>query len=318
MKIVNRTNIGLACLLLFVVGQAVRDTWLGHLFGKHGVFEIALVVFGTAGLLFMTLMLIGARPQLLLLARHYRLVAAVNLTTAAAWLCYFGALSRIEPTAANLMFSGIAPLSVSVLAALGLRASELVPIGRSERALHVCIGACLVLLCWTIASQHSSVDGLRPTRGITGLLLAAASGIVITAESILAKKMNERGISALAIVGVRFTLVALIALAVTLGGRNSLTSLSAGEIATLSGICVAVLMLPIYLAQLGLQLTSPLTSGVVLSFGPAAVLALQASHGRTLPSGWMLFVVAAYAACSLLSVLLRAARAQKYAVTASG
>jgi hypothetical protein len=73
-------------------------------------------------------------------------------------------------------------------------------------------------------------------------------------------------------VGVRFTLVALIALAV------------AGE-----------------------DVKSPLTSGVVLSFGPAAILALQASHGRTLPSGWMMFVVAAYAACSLLSVLLRAA-----------
>jgi hypothetical protein len=57
---------------------------------------------------------------------------------------------------------------------------------------------------------------------------------------------------------------------------------------------------------------------VVLSFGPAAVLALQATHGGTLPSGWMLFVVAAYAACSLLSVLLRAARARKYAVSAIG
>jgi drug/metabolite transporter (DMT)-like permease len=318
MEIVNRTNIGLACLLLFVIGQAVRDTWLGHLVGKHGVFEIALVVFGTAVLLFTTLMLIAARSQLMLLARHCRLVLGVNLTTAAAWLCYFGALSRVEPTAANLMFSGIAPLSVSVLATLGLRASDLVPIGRSERVLHVCIGACLILLCWTIASRHSSLGGLSPARGVAGLSLAAASGIVITAESVLAKQMNERGISALAIVGVRFTLVALIALGVTTGGQNSLTPLSAGEIATLCGICVAVLILPIYLAQLGLQFTSPLTSGVVLSFGPAAVLALQATHGGTLPSGWMLFVVAAYAACSLLSVLLRAARARKYAVSAIG
>lgn len=314
----NRTNIGLACLLLFVIGQAVRDTWLGHLLGKHGVFEIALVGFGSAVLLFTTLTLVVARSQLMLLARHYRLVIAVNLTTAAAWLCYFGALSRVEPTAANLMFSGIAPLSVSVLAALGLRASDLVPIGRSERILHVCMGACLVLLCWTIASRHSSLGGLSPARGIIGLWLAAASGIFITAESVLAKQMNERGISALAIVGVRFTLVALIALSVTIGGQNSLTPLSAHDIVILSGICVAVLILPIYLAQLGLQLTAPLTYGVVLSFGPAAVLALQANHGGTLPSGWMLIVVAAYAACSLLSVLLRAGRTHKYAFNAIG
>jgi drug/metabolite transporter (DMT)-like permease len=313
---VRQANIGLACLLFFVIGQAVRDTWLGHLFDTQGIFEVAVVGFGTAVALFVTLMLVAARSQLSLLVRHYRLVLAVNLTTAAAWLSYFGALSRVEPTAANLVLSGIAPLSVGVLARLGLRASDIAPVARSEQALHAGIGVCLILLAWVVVSEHSSLPGLAPVRGALGVCLAAASGFIITAESVLAKQMNERGISALAIVGVRFALIALIALVVTTRGPNTLTPLSITQIAALIGMFAAVLILPIYLAQLGLQLTSPLTSGVVLSFGPAAVLALQASRGRALPSGWMFVVVAAYASCSLLSVLLRTARTQKYAANA--
>jgi len=48
----RRFRLGVASLLGFVAAQAVRDVYLRHLFGNLGLFDVALIAFGTVAAVF--------------------------------------------------------------------------------------------------------------------------------------------------------------------------------------------------------------------------------------------------------------------------
>jgi drug/metabolite transporter (DMT)-like permease len=102
---------------------------------------------------------------------------------------------------------------------------------------------------------------------------------------------------------VRFLLVTAVAAVMVARAHGIHASLSVGAIATLSLIFLVILIGPIYLAQAGLKLTTPLLSSVILAIGPIATLALQSTVGGVTLSPAMLAVTALYAMISITAAV---------------
>jgi drug/metabolite transporter (DMT)-like permease len=299
----QNSRVGVALLLCFVATQAIRDVHLRYLFGNLRLFEVALIAFGTAAAVFGFGLLLLDRHQIKMLIAAWREVVAVNVTTVLAWVSYFGSLRLVEPAAVNLAFSGIAPVAVAVLGMFGLTSGGSDGMRRLETLLHWMLFATVALLAVIVSTGQSGFPRLDPAIGLAGVTLAAFAGVAITAESIISKRMNEAGISALSIVGVRFVLVTTVSAVMVVRAHGIHASLSVGAIATLSLIFLVILIGPIYLAQAGLKLTTPLLSSVILAIGPIATLALQSTAGGVTLSPAMLAVTALYAMISITAAV---------------
>jgi drug/metabolite transporter (DMT)-like permease len=238
----------------------------------------------------------------------WRQVLLVNVTTAIAWLSYFGSLRFVEPSVTNTVYSGIAPLTVISFAALGFKARSEERVGAAERAAHLALTGTLGVLGWIVLSGHSGIADLSLRDGTLGLALAAASGISITAETIVAKRMNEAGVSPAAVLGVRFVFVTLVAAGCVGLEGGSIWQTAPAELGYLAVAALLLIAAPIYLVQVGLAYTSPMTTSVVLSLGPAFVLAAQMLGGNIATSPYVFSAVALYCAVAVLANLAFARR----------
>jgi drug/metabolite transporter (DMT)-like permease len=304
----GRHRLGVALLVTFLVCTSLRDIGLSAVFASYGFFEVAMAAFGTATVCFLALVLAFAPVQLRTLRLAWRQVLLVNLTTAIAWLSYFGSLRFVEPSVTNTVYSGIAPLAVMSFAAWGFKARSEERVGSAERAAHLALAGTLGVLGWTVLSGHSGIADLSLHDGAFGLALAAASGISITAETIVAKRMNEAGVFPAAVLGVRFVFVTLIAACCVGLQGGSFWHTAPAELGYLAIAALLLIAAPIYLVQAGLAYTSPMTTSVVLSLGPAFVLAAQVLAGNIVTSPYVLSVVALYCAVALLGNLAFARR----------
>jgi hypothetical protein len=308
---VQQFRAGLALLLGFVFAQAIRDVYLRHLFGNLGLFEVALIAFGTVAAAFGSGLLLFGRHQIRSLRSAWRDVIAVNVTTVVAWMSYFGSLRLVEPAAANLAFSGVAPAGVAIWGLVGLRSGAESRAGRLESTLHWTLLGIVVALALIVSSGRSGFSHLDPGIGLAGVALATFSGIIIAAETIISKRMNEAGISALSIVSVRFALVTAVAAVMVARTAGAFAGFSAAAIIEQSLIFLVILVGPIYLGQAGLKLTNPLLSSVVSAIGPITTLALQCTVGVVPLSHAMLIVTAFYAIVAMTAAVTSAARANR-------
>ncbi len=298
--------VGVFLLIAFTITQGMRDVYLSSTLRAFGFFDTVFIAFAMATVFFMALLRLTRPDDFARIRAQWGLMLAVNLATAGAWLCYFGALKLVEPSVVNTVFSGVSPMAVLGLAMLGIFAADRARAMAVERLIHIGIVAALVFLGWVVLSGRSGYPDVSVISGLGGMLLAGVSGVIITAETIFAKRMNEAGVSATGVLAFRFILIALIGGVAAFGfGETSLPSIPPGEIALMAGILLAVMVAPLFLVQRGLAMTSPLTTGVVTAFAPSVIFAFQAVEGRIPHSGWVLAATLVYAALSVLAVAAR-------------
>jgi hypothetical protein len=203
---------------------------------------------------------------------------------------------------------------VAIWGLLGLTSGAEPKGSRVEASLHwalLCIVAALAVI---VSTGRSGFARLDPVIGLAGVALAAVSGIVITAETIISKRMNEVGISALSFVSVRFSLVTAVAAVMVARTPSAFAGLSAWAVAQQSLIFLVVLVGPIYMGQAGLKLTNPLLSSVVSALGPITTLALQSTVGAMALSPAMLIVTVLYAIVSIAAAVIRTAVSKASAI----
>lgn len=306
------STIGLWLLIGYALSQGLRDVYLAGAFGAIGFFDLVLLAFTGATLFFSLCLMVAMPAEFAALRREWRSLLAVNITTAVAWLCFFGALNLVEPTVVSTVFAGVAPAGVALLAILGLQASAGARATMAERLLHIAIIAALAFLAWVVLSGRSGLAGIDVSDGVLGLILAAISGLTITAETVFAKRMNEAGISATGVLALRFLLIAIVGAVAVFGfGETQLIGKDIPVIG-LTALKILILMVaPLYLVGKGLALTSPLTTGIVAAFGPSIVFLMQVAEGRIPTSMWVLAATLLYVGLTCTSLLLRTAQSKR-------
>jgi drug/metabolite transporter (DMT)-like permease len=301
---VPRVLAGRLLLTGFMVATSVRDALAPELFRRVNFFLFALIAFGTSCAIFLTVATWHAPGQWRILSRQWKDGLGVNVTTATAWLSYFAALNLVEPSIVNAIFFGVAPLCVTLLALLGLRPQSDRTPGTWERLLHGMLLVPLLFLISVVLSGRSSGDPAPLPLAVLGIGLALISGFCITAETVISKRLNQSGISAGTVLGIRFLLVSLIALVAVASNRDHGTDLPLEEILQLSSLAILLVTLPIYFAQVALSWTSPLTTNVTLALSPLFVAAAQWAFSGFRPSAFSISGLIAYGLLAIAAAIV--------------
>jgi drug/metabolite transporter (DMT)-like permease len=300
-------NAGAALVAIFVVAGAARDVYFGEIFQRHRFSDVVQISFGLASLTFLVMVSLRAPQQFKALAQAWREVALANLGTACAWLSYFFALSLLEPAAVNTIHAGMGAVTLVGLSAMGLHISRPVAVQRLEKFLHFGVFAVLLALGAVVLMGWSGVRSGTGSDAALGLAFAFASGVFISLTSDVTKRMHERAISAEAVLAVRFLLmvgVAAVASALDVGKGAPIDDLA--TFGTIAGAAFVLIVMPLYVLQLGLVRTSAVTTWVIMALGPCLVFALQAFDGRIVASPYTLACILAYSALVIVANVVRA------------
>lgn len=298
---------GALLVLLFVVAGAARDVYFGTIFQRHRFFDVVLIGFGMAMVIFAIVVVLRMPHQLEALAQNWRTALLANLGTACAWMSYFFALKMLEPAAVQTIHAGTGAVTLVGLSAIGIHISRPVAVSGLEKILHVGVFAVLIALGAVVMFGLSGVAVRAGGDTVIGLALAFASGVFISLTSDVTKRMHEHGVSAEGVLAVRF--VVMVCVAATMSWLGIGTGASINDLSTFAQIAGAALMLivlPLYVLQLGLTRTSAVTTWVIMALGPCLVFALQALDGRIVASPYTLACILAYSALVIAANMVRA------------
>jgi drug/metabolite transporter (DMT)-like permease len=294
---------GPGLVLLFALSQAFRDVYFAHVFQGVGVFAVILLAFSISTLIFGVVALVRAPAGLSAMRREWRVMLWMNATTALAWICYFSSLKHLQPSIVNTLHSGVGPLTVLLLSALGLHIAKPSRVRPAEYLCCAGLAGSLVLLWWVELAGHSGLREESMLTSLAGLLLLVISGVSITISLLLSKHLNERGIGADAITAGRYLLIIAVALVVVLLDDRPSGTGSLNGLGMLTLAATVLIVLPLYSLQLGVAHTAPLTAHVIRSLGPVFVFALELVDGRVGYSSFAFAGIALYSAFSIAANL---------------
>ncbi len=267
-------------VFLFSASQAIRDVFFPYLFEGHGFFDVVLIVFLSATVSGWVVVFIFESDQVSRLCRYWKPLALISLATAVAWTCYFFALTHIEPAIANTLFSGAGPFVIIMASFFSRSEKQIYKQGRLEQFCYAGLFVTLLAIILVAVSGKSGLGMITPRGALLGALSAIASGSLMSLSLLISRRLNDAGVTANAVMAVRFSLGVLMAAAmITIQQQPSGINLdSATVIVTIAAICLIVL--PGYALQSGVSKTAPLTVQVIVSLSPIMVFAAQLLDGR--------------------------------------
>jgi drug/metabolite transporter (DMT)-like permease len=173
-------------VLIFCLSQAFRDVYFANIFQALDLFAVIAIAFGLSAIIFGFVTATRSPGDFTRLREHVRTAAAMNVTTALAWTCYFFGLKYLEPSIVNTVHSGMAPLTVVALAAAGIRLTKKEEfVSRREYACYAGLTLSLAGLWWVVLSGRSGFPGQDAESSLLGLALLLVSGSSITVSSTL-------------------------------------------------------------------------------------------------------------------------------------
>ena len=289
----------------FVALASLRDVYLGGVLQQIHPLVVAVIAFSLCTVVFLGVALVRDRTGLAALWRQPARLAAVNVTTALAWLSFFFALRSAEPALVQVLFFGIGPLSVAWLDArvTGSPAATLSP---PERGLHAGLAGALLVAALVVLGGRSGLGPQPSGPALLGVVLALGGGTSIALSQLLCRRLNDVGVRPATLIALRFPGAVGLAVALApLAGGEVVTGLAPATVAGVALAALVLIVLPNYVNQVGVALASPVTVRTVLAVGPALVFGLQALEGRLSPSPWTLAVSLLYAAVALASAVVR-------------
>lgn len=294
----DRETAGFVASLAFVALASVRDVYFSGLFQRHSPMVVAAVAFTLCTAVYLPIALGRDAASVAMLARRPRDLFWVNATAAMAWLSFFRALSLVEPALVQILFAGVGPLAVA--AADEWRGSgERLAIAE-RRGLLGLLGA--VVLAGVVAVVEARDAGAAAL----GVGLAVGSGLAITANTVLCRRLNDAGVSPMALVAMRFPATAIVAAVIaSTSGAALAEALTPGALTSIVVGSLVLVVLPVYVNQVGVALASPLTVRVALAGAPALIFVLQLAEGRLPSSAWAIAAATLYAICAVAVALAR-------------
>lgn len=266
-------------MLIYSVLSATLDVYAGHALQKIEPLFLVLVCFSTAGCFFLGKELISNPSAIVRLFEARWDLFALNLTTAVTWITLFYALKYVEPAIVTDVSVGLGPLATILLGRLWLRDAVVLPV---EWLCACGISLTMLALGW-ISIAHSGGFGSTSGHHVTmGLGAAFLSGVAGAGNLIFSKRLSDRGLSASSIMAGRFLLLILFAACFTQTDiRASITRPDVlGPAVLLSVICIII---PLYLLQIAIQRTEPISVSLIITTIPLITFALQLFDRRISP-----------------------------------
>lgn len=297
--------IGLVFLLVFAVSQGVRDALFANVFQSTSFFLVAILAFGASTLCFASFASLSRLKDFRTLAASPIMFAALNVTTAVAWLSFFFGLKYLEPAVVATLYNGIGPLTVLVLGAFGWIEAK----GRAsiiEMLCYVGLAGVLMALVFVVLTDRSGISTSNALMQGASLLAVIVGGVTIAISHLFARWFNDHGVRSDTVTGTRFLLALCAAtiLEAVIGQAAARPPLAAIPLLALAAF--AVVTIPTFALQLGIARASPLAVNIVRSLGPVSVFAIQQFDGRLKFSGATLLCIASFCVFAIVASVLRA------------
>ncbi len=271
---------GLAPLAGFTFLTAALDVYAGNQLQSHNPISVAAISFTLAAVFFLggDMLRRGVRASLSPLRTDRGDVVAINVTTAVTWLSMLVALKYLEPAVVTAVGLAIGPLFTVLLNRLLRPGSSVLP---AESLVSVGIFILIGLMAWGSVTGHSGVGHLGVGQAVAGIALTLLTGVGSVANVVYSKRLSEAGHSPQSVLAVRFFLMvaatwALVAFIDEPG--------LAGAFVPSALIAVVGVALPLFLLQVGIKHTEPITASILMTLAPLCAFLLQLPDSRLRPA----------------------------------
>lgn len=203
------------------------------------------------------------------------LMAAMNVATAVTFLSFYVSLGLIEAATASALESAVGPVALIALSPLLLGRTTASTRHRAGlAALLFLLGVALAAHTFRLAPHDGST-----AEALTGLGLAAFSGVGMATVSLVSRGFGDRGVSPVTVTAHRFHLTYLLATALWLSTTPAVPDL--GKLATYAALGVVAVVVPLFLLQVGFQRADPLAGITVVATLPGVTYLVQLANGAS-------------------------------------
>lgn len=297
--------VGATLIIAFALSQAVRDVYFAGAFQGESIQRVILASFLASTIVFGIWVAWRARTQLPLLRSHLGMVLAMNVATALAWNCYFFALRHLEPALVNTIHSGLGPLTVLALAMAGVGMAGSSRINPLQAVCHAGVALTLLGMGAVALLGRSGLDAAPFATQLAALAAILVSGSTITFSLLLAKRLHDLGLGAELVTATRYLLIMVVAASVLGVAPDALPAPTMQHLVVLGLTGFVLIVLPLYVLQLGIARTRPLTAHVIRALGPVFVFLLEQFDGRISFSPPVLALIVAYSIFTIGANMIR-------------
>ncbi|WP_326673350.1 DMT family transporter [Streptomyces sp. NBC_01257] len=266
---------GVMPLLAYAVLTAAMDVYAGNRFEVVSPASLAAVSFTLTMLFFLAVEARrgGVRPRAAVIT-HRRDIVAINITTAVTWLSTFYALEYLEPAIVNVIGLALGPMIMTLAGPLLRQHSRVMG---AEIVVSVAIGMLLAALMWASFSGRSGLGDLSTSDAVLGLLFSLTCAAGSAVNIIYMKRLSDAGCEPGLVLATRFFLMSLVAwiLVAFEDGPDLTAALVPGAVVAVIGVG-----LPIFVLQIGIRHTEPITTSLLVCLSPLFAFALQLADGR--------------------------------------
>lgn len=296
---------GLIWCAVFVALDTAQAVLFGSFLQRIDSLLLGLLVFGLSSLACLVYVRLCARDELRAALGAPGLLTQLNVSTAAGWLAYLGAIQLVEPAVAFTIFSGVIPLIIVAARAwrgddAGARFHGFEIVGLVVLALGLAL-----LAVTTLAGLSGFVRGGVDV-AFAGLFLAALSGVAMGWMLLASFGLNKIGVGPAGVFAARFPLYLILAGAGYLAGVDDKGAVAPDVLIPAVLLGIVVLAFPIYAVQQAVAHTSALTVGAATALIPVGVLVLQSLEGRVVYAPATAFGLAVYTVGALVAAAGRA------------
>jgi len=291
--------LGLVFTLLFVILEAGQFVYFGSIFQKIDSFVLGFFVFGLTAILFIGWTTIFRSTQLKKALVLPKQLFLINLGAIITFTAYLLSVQLIEPAIVYTISAGTMPITAFVLHKLGARE------GGGMRNLAETTGGILIfcsivfLAIITLSGYSGFVRGDTTTAWI-GILLAIIDGVFFTLILVYSQRLNQAGVGAEAVLGLRLPLYVLVTGLIVVTGNQTSQTLSSIEISVYVAIGFLLTIPPLYFLQKAASLLPTLTISALTALGPLVIFALQNIEARVAYSAMTITGLTIYVAGALL------------------
>ena len=307
----NKAVLGVLLALVFVLLESTQFVFFGGLFQRMSSFLFGFLVFGPIVIGFVGWTALRDPRQLKRAIGQPAALIGVNAMAALAFGAYLMSVQLVEPAITYTISSGAMPITTWVLYKLGISEGENMRNWMERLGMLLLFAGIVYLAVITLAGHSGFVRGDESV-ALTGVLLAIADGVFFTLVLVFSRRLNNVGVGAGAVLGLRLPLYVAIAGICVIYDVDYKEPLSASEVLLFVLIGLLLTVPPLYTLQKAVSLISTLTISALTALGPFFIFALQLLEGRVDYSTATLVGLTIYFAGALFSAFgaVRAATAQ--------
>ncbi|MBF8742108.1 DMT family transporter [Pseudomonas guariconensis] len=269
------SRLGALLVILFLIMANANAVFSGWLLQSISPFTLLFWGFLTTTLFFFARLCTMHGISALQIPRSSVLgLVALNFFSGVSWIGYYYALKYIEPAIVSAIMGCVGPLFIFVAC---LSFGRDVSVRQAITSVGIIFGT--VLLAWASISNLSAVHNSNQYQVTLGLAAALIGGLGQVMTTLSTKELAKQSWNASQIMAHRFYLLITVSAIAAINDSGVMIA-ELSDVASVGLVTILGIIVPLWLLQRGIIMSSPFTVSVLLALGPLVTLTFQILDSR--------------------------------------